>query len=205
MALKLKAGAEPEAQTEEKPKKKRGRAAQTPEPQVAATEEQKREAMDRLIEADKAVDAAKKTYDSKRSSYRAIYKETKKVTGFTDDQLSWYIKNRDAEPHEIDAEMRGRAEIAAFMNMASGFQASFNFFRNDPEPTNAPEDDVRAAEKQGYLAGGADRPQDNPYPDGGEKEDPRHAAWARGYWRKQNEIAAGLAVKGGNGIAAAHA
>ena len=199
MARKLRAGASGQTKPIEgdAPAKKRGRPAKAPEPQVSASDEQKREAMERLIDADKHRLDAKAKFDQAHSRYRSEFKQTTKITGFTKEAVSWYMRSRNAEPHEIDAEMRDRARIAAFMNMASGFQSTFNFSVNDPAPTNAPTDDLKAANEQGYMAGDTDRPQANPYPEGS----PRCVAWDAGYMQRQVEIAKGM----GNGSAEAHA
>jgi hypothetical protein len=145
----------------------------------AVTEEQKREAMDRLLNADKERKAKKAQFDTAHSSYRKAFQEVCKVAGFTKEALSWYMANREKAAHEVDAEMRDIARIAQWNKMDSGFQSSFNF----AALTNAPSDDVAAAREQGRLAGDSDRPQKNPYPEG----DERNAAWQGAYMSRQAE------------------
>jgi len=203
MARKLRPSSATESQsgadTEEPTKRGRSKA---PEPAVqAATEEQKREAMDRLVEAQKALKASKAEHDKQRGKYRNAFKEAKKITGFTEDALSKYMKVRDADPHEIDAEVREFARVCNFMNLPVGFQSAFSF--EAPKSDAALDEDqgaLKAAEEQGYRAGSdGDRPVSNPYPKGSE----RNARWAIGYQRAQVEI--GSRMGGGNGAHAAHA
>jgi hypothetical protein len=146
----------------------------------AVTEEQKREAMERLYAADKERKAKKAAFDTAHSGYRKAFQEACKVCGFDKLEMSWHMRNRDKEPHEVDAEMRAIARIAAFTKMATGFQASFSFAT---EPTNQPSDDIAAATEQGRMAGDSDRPVENPYPEGS----PRHEAWQTAYIARQGE------------------
>ena len=166
------------------PKKKGKRTAVPAVAKPAPTEEQRREAMQRLLDADKERKAKKAQFDSAHGAYRKAFKEACDVTGHTKKAMSWYMENRDRDPHEIDGEMRDIARIAQWNNLASGFQASFSF----DAPTNQPSDDVLAAEAQGYEAGNADRPQENPYPEGSV----RAGAWHTGMLRRQQEIAEGM-------------
>lgn len=193
MARKLSAKSRPEA---DKPidgdasaKKKRGRGAKAPEPAIAAaTEEQKREAMDRLIDADKTRVTAKQKFDQATSSYRAIFKETCKITGFDKETMAWYMRSRGMEPHEIDAVVREQARIANFMGMGVGFQSAFDFAAQ-PAEDDSSDGALKAAQAQGYEAGAtSDRPEANPYPDGSE----RNARWAIGYRQAQAKIAQGM-------------
>lgn len=194
MAKKLRATSTPEIedQVEEKPTK-RGRKAKSEPAPVQATEQQKREAMERLIDAHKAMELAKAEHDKKRSSYRAIFKETKRITGFTDDALSWYMKSRKAEPHELDAEIRERARIAKFMGLPVGFQAAFDFDASEPvETTDDDEGALQAANAQGFEAGmSSDKPEANPYPAGTKRAE----QWQRGYESGMKQIAARMGGK----------
>jgi hypothetical protein len=175
------------------PKPKKERKKREPVAMPAVTEEQKREAMDRLYSAAKARKEKKAAFDSAHGTYRKAFDEACKLTGHTKKTMSWHMENRDREPHEIDAEMRDIARIAQWTNMASGFQASFSF---GDAPTNQPSDDIAAAREQGRLAGDSDRPQENPYPE----DDPRNAAWQGAYLGRQAEH-----MGASNGSAEAHA
>lgn len=162
------------------------------------TDEQKMEAMQRLVEADKEQADANRKKNSKTSKYRALFKEAMKTTGFSEDQLSWYMKNRERPPEEIDAETRGRNAIAKYMQMAIGGQLGLDVngqsvaSQGETEIDRRKDNDVQilaAAEAQGFEAGKAAANFDsNPYPAGSK----RAAKWGRGWKDGQKENMGGI-------------
>lgn len=91
-------------------------------PAQVASDAQKREAMDRLVEAAKKRDLKKKDFDAAASSYRALVREACKITGYSKEAVSWYMESRNRDVAEIDAETRERNRIAQFMNLPIGSQ-----------------------------------------------------------------------------------
>ncbi len=155
-----------------------------PAAQVASAE-MMREAMDRLIEADKAAKAAKKPSNSKTSGYRSIFKEAVKTTGFSNDAVSWFIENRERSPEDIDAETRDRNRVAKFMNMPIGGQLGLledgssvaDMTERDRMKDSDPQI-LAACEAQGMEAGeGATNFNTNPYPEGSK----RAGKWGKGW------------------------
>lgn len=160
------------------------------------TVEEKRAAMERLVDAHNATKGAEKDVRSQKGKYRAAFKEAMKLTGFTDRGLSNFMKDLGREPTDIDAETRETNAVHEFMGTPIGGQLGLlkdgTSIAASTEKEALRDKDVQilvAVEAQGFQAGTDAAPYDScPFQEGSN----RRKRWQKGYQEAQTKRAAAM-------------
>lgn len=194
MARKMKLGA-PKGAADTTPKK-RGRPKKAQLPLSNVTDETIRLHTDAIVAADRDVRLAREKLKAK--------KEAAKEAGVTLSDVTWFMRAKDRDVRDIDAETRRRNRLAKIMNLPLGTQ--LGLFEDGKSVASKIEDDkiaataarakiptladLQAAREAGDKAGREGK-SDNPHPEGS----PLGLNWEEG--RRAATVARAQEVFGG--------
>ena len=195
MARKMRLG--PKVETTKAEPKKRGRPRKAQLPLSNVTDETIRLHTNAIVAADREVRLAREKLKAK--------KEAAKEAGVTLADVAWFIRAKDRDVRDIDAETRRRNRLAKIMNMPLGTQ--LGLFEDGKTVASKIEDDkiagaprpsasipalaeLRAAREAGDKAGREGK-SDNPHPEGS----PLGLNWEEG--RRAATVARAQEVFGG--------
>lgn len=176
MARKMKLG--PKVETTKGEPKKRGRPRKAQATLSNVTDETIRLHTDAIVAADRDVRLAREKLKAR--------KEAAKEAGVTLTDVAWFLRAKDRDVRDIDAETRRRNRLAKIMNMPLGTQLGLwddgktvaSKIEDDKIPTAKKIPtlaELRAARDAGAVAGRAGR-NDNPHGDGS----PLSLSWEEG-------------------------